>query len=282
MNMLSFELDPAVDNYAVMGNPVVHSKSPFIHHAFAEQTGELIRYQAILVPTGEFERALTEFGQQGGKGLNITIPFKETAWELVEERTARAEQAGAVNTVTFLADGRVQGDNTDGAGLIADLQRNRIEIAGKRILIMGAGGAVRGVLGPLLALGPQGVLVVNRTPERAESLVEGFRNSSELDTCGYPDLHRYGGFDLLLNATPSGLTGELPPLSDDLIAANGCAYDMAYAESDTVFVSWARHRGARIAVDGLGMLVEQAAESFYIWRGVRPDPVPVIRMLRGS
>jgi len=277
-----FSLDPAVDNYAVFGNPVAHSKSPFIHRAFAEQTRQPIHYQAVQVPVGEFETALPAFGRSGGKGLNITLPFKEAACQAVNRRTARAEQAGAVNTVTFRDTGIIEGDNTDGAGLLADLDRNHIDIADKRILLLGAGGAARGILGPLLVLRPDCVRLVNRTRIRAELLREKFRDFPGLSTCSYSDLQYAGRFDLLINATPSGLTGTLPPLPDHLIARNGCVYDLAYSESETVFVSWGRQHGAAVALDGLGMLVEQAAESFYIWRGVRPDPEPVIRMLRES
>ncbi|MEX2524159.1 MAG: shikimate dehydrogenase [Gammaproteobacteria bacterium] len=275
-----FHLKAGVDNYAVMGNPVAHSLSPRIHHAFAEQTGEKLFYQSILVSLESFDTALECFRDEGGKGLNITVPFKQQAWQAVDIRTARAERAGAVNTVWFNSDGRKHGDTTDGIGLIRDLQRNDVDIDGKRILVLGAGGAVRGVLGELLEQRPAGLMIVNRTPARAEELVRCFPSDIELDAIGFDALATTGAFDVIINAIPAGLTAELPDIPAGLLASGGCCYDMVYGSTDTPFVAWARDRGARIALDGLGMLVEQAAESFYIWRGVRPETKPVITMLR--
>lgn len=277
-----YQLKAGVDNYAVMGNPVAHSLSPRIHHAFAEQTGERICYQTILVPLEGFDAALDRFRKLGGRGLNITVPFKQQAWHAMDVRTDRAERAGAVNTIWFEGDGRKHGDTTDGTGLIRDLESNGIGIRGRRILVLGAGGAVRGVLGELLEQQPAGLMIANRTPARAEELVRNFPSDIELDAAGFGALATAGAFDVIINAIPAGLTAELPDLPARLLAAGGCCYDMVYGSTDTPFVTWAREQGARVALDGLGMLVEQAAESFYIWRGVRPATQPVIDILRGS
>jgi shikimate dehydrogenase len=265
-----------------MGNPVAHSLSPRIHHAFAEQTGERIYYQALLVPPDGFEAALERFQALGGKGLNITVPFKQEAWRAATIRSGRAERAGAVNTLWFDDDGRRHGDTTDGTGLVRDLQRHAVVLDGRRVLILGAGGAVRGVLGELLEQHPANLLIANRTPARAEELVRGFGTPSGLRATGFDHLDSAGGFDVIINAIPAGLTAELPPLPPGLLAAGCCCYDMVYGSGDTPFVAWARGHGAGLALDGLGMLVEQAAESFYIWRGLRPETEPVIAMLRNS
>jgi len=282
LNSPDFQLDPALDNYAVMGNPVAHSKSPDIHRIFASQTGQSISYQAILVPPGEFDAALAAFQHQGGKGLNITVPYKGSAWKAATTRSARAELAGAVNTVSFSADGDILGDNTDGVGLLRDLQQNHIAIRGKRILILGAGGAVRGVLGPVLGQAPVAILVANRTLARAERLLSIFADYPQLQSCQLDELDAVGSFDLVINGTSSGLTGDLPDLPGTVLHGASCCYDMVYADTDTAFVRWAKQQGISKALDGLGMLVEQAAESFYIWRGVRPDTAPVIKMLRNA
>jgi shikimate dehydrogenase len=271
-------LDPDIDNYAVMGNPVAHSKSPLIHQAFAIETGERLSYQAILVPVGGFEAALDAFQQQGGRGLNITVPFKEEACAAMAVLSPRAEQAGAVNTIWF-EDGRRHGDTTDGAGLVRDLARLDLAPAGGRVLILGAGGAVRGVVGELMEQRPGSLLIANRTVSRAEDLRERFPQYPNIGVCGFDALEAAGPFDLVINAIPAGLTAALPPLPDGLVRDGG-AYDMVYGDAATPFVAWAREHGARIASDGLGMLVEQAAESFFLWRGVRPQTGPVIEMLR--
>jgi shikimate dehydrogenase len=276
---VDIELAPGIDNYAVMGNPVAHSKSPLIHQAFAVQTGERLHYQAILVPVGGFEAALAEFQRQGGRGLNITVPFKEDACRAMAELTTRAEEAGAVNTVWFGDDGRRCGDTTDGVGLVRDLRRQGIELAGSRLLILGAGGAVRGVVGELMTQRPQSLLIANRTVSRARALRERFDRHPNIDVCGFDELAAGGRFDVVINAIPAGLTAALPPLPEDL-ARGGCCYDMVYGDAATPFVAWAMDHGAGTVSDGLGMLVEQAAESFYIWRGVRPETGPVIEMLR--
>ena len=274
-------LKASVDNYCVMGNPVEHSKSPVIHHAFAEQVGHDIYYQSILVERDGFETALAEFQSLGGKGLNITVPFKEDAWRAVDVLSPRAGKAGAVNTIWF-ENGKRHGDNTDGIGLVHDLLHHEIDIRQKKILILGAGGAVRGILEPVLEQGPAAVLIANRTPARAEALVRLFPEFSGLDFCDLTRLGQRGEFDVVINATSAGLTGDLPTLPDMVIADGGCCYDLVYGDKDTPFVTWARHSRAGVVLDGLGMLVEQAAESFTLWRGVRPETQPVIEMLRKS
>lgn len=275
----SFSLNPGRDNYAVMGNPVAHSRSPQIHHAFAARTGQDISYQAIRVDADGFPEALDRFQQQGGKGLNITLPFKGEAWLAMDVKTPRAELAQAVNTVWFNRDGNRHGDTTDGPGLVTDLINNAISISNKRVLVLGAGGAVRSVLSSLFAEGPQRVVISNRTIERAEQLAALFPEYVNLETRSF-DLLPGEVFDLIINGTSASLSGLLPPLPDDILGEMACCYDMAYGAEDTVFIRWAREHGALKALDGLGMLVEQAAESFFIWRGVRPETKPVLEMLK--
>lgn len=266
------------DHYAVFGNPIAHSKSPVIHAAFARQTGQDMDYTALAAPLDGFAECVAAFRAGGGKGANVTLPFKEAAWRLASRRTARAEVAQAVNTLRF--DGaEVLGDNTDGAGLVADLTRNLgFDLEGRRILLMGAGGAARGVIEALLAQGPALLFIANRTVERAVRLAEHFHDRGPVRGGGYADLA--APYDLVINATAASLAGELPPLPEDVFAPGGLAYDMMYGR-DTPFLQRARAAGARTA-DGLGMLVEQAAESFYLWRGVRPQTAPVIALLRGE
>jgi shikimate dehydrogenase len=272
------------DRYAVFGNPIAHSKSPRIHAAFAVQTGQVLTYEALLTPLDGFTNAMAEFKAQGGCGANVTVPFKEQAHALSDRLSTRAAAAGAVNTLKFEADG-VYGDNTDGVGLVNDLTGNLgCDLAGKRILLMGAGGAARGVVLPLLEQGPAELFIVNRTAAKAEELVQhfsdpGFRSAqSRLRGGGYADIS--GGFDLVINATAASLAGDLPPLPAGVFAAGALAYDMMYGR-DTPFLALARGAGARCA-DGLGMLVEQAAEAFHLWRGVRPATAPVIAALRAG
>jgi shikimate dehydrogenase len=262
----------------VVGNPVAHSKSPLIHTEFARQTGQDMAYERLLAPLDGFVETVEAFRQSGGKGLNVTVPFKEQAFRYASHRTPRAEAAGAVNTLKFDEHG-ILGDNTDGAGLVRDLTVNLQQaLAGKRILLMGAGGAARGVIGPLLAEHPAAVVLANRTVDKAEQLAELFdRNIQALPYEALPG----HSFDLVINATSASLKGELPPLPDNLFNPGALAYDMMYG-METPFMAWARQHGAAKISDGLGMLVEQAAESFYLWRGVRPDTVPVIQMLRGA
>lgn len=270
------------DRYAVMGNPIAHSKSPAIHAMFAQQTGQDISYTAILVEQGKFPEALDEFQQGGGKGLNITVPFKQEAWQQAHERSARAERAGAVNTLVLRADGTRYGDNTDGIGMVRDLRQNHgATIAGRRVLVLGAGGAVRGVLGPLLAEQPARLVIANRTPDKAVELARLFADAGPVAGGGFDALAGQQ-FELVINGTAASLQGEVPPLPPTVLAAGGWCYDMMYGAEPTPFLRWALAHGAAKALDGLGMLVEQAAESFHLWRGVRPVTAPVIEALRRS
>ncbi len=271
-----------VDRYVVMGNPIDHSKSPRIHALFAAQTGQQISYDALLVEKDGFASALRIFEEQGGKGANVTVPFKQEAWRQVDELSPRAQRAGAVNTIVFHGDGVRYGDNTDGIGLVADLQRNHnIQLTGKQILLLGAGGAVRGVLGPLLAEKPQRIVIANRTVDKAEQLALGFSDLGSVEGCGFPALEGKE-FDLIINGTAASLHGEVPPLPPSVVALGCCCYDMMYGNKPTAFMDWARRREAANVCDGLGMLVEQAAEAFFLWRGVRPETLPVTEALRAS
>ena len=270
------------DHYAVFGNPIEHSKSPAIHSAFAQQTGQTLEYRKIRVEPDGLATAIDDFRAQGGKGLNITVPFKEQAYELADRCSARAQLAGAVNTLVLEEHGGLFGDNTDGPGLVRDLSHNLgIPLKDKRLLLVGAGGAARGVMGPLLDSEPAELVIINRTPARAQQLAERFQNY-----CATPV--RGGGFDLLpdrpfvlvINATAASLGGEAPPLPDAVLAADATAYDLMYASEPTPFMRWASKVTRGPVVDGLGMLVEQAAESFLLWRGLRPDTAAVIQALR--
>jgi shikimate dehydrogenase len=269
------------DKYAVFGNPIAHSKSPDIHRQFAEQTGQDLSYTKQLVAEDGFEAAAKEFFANGGKGLNITVPFKQDAYAYVARTTPRARRAGAVNTLTLEADGTILGDTTDGVGLVGDIVHNLgWEIRHKKVLILGAGGAVRGVLEPLLEQQPQHVVIANRTVDKALQLAKGFAEFGYLLGCGF-DMLGEQQFDLVINGTSASLQGDLPPLPDSLIdpdAGTAC-YDMLYGAEPTPFMQWAAERGALVS-DGLGMLVGQAAESFGLWRGVRPETAPVIANLR--
>ncbi len=268
------------DRYAVIGNPIEHSKSPLIHAEFARQTGQDLVYGRLLGDLELFEEDVRRFFAEGGKGLNVTVPFKERAWRIAAERSPRAEAAGAVNTLSVLPDGRLRGDNTDGVGLVRDLCLNQgFDLGTKRILLLGAGGASRGLLLPLLEAAPALLVIANRTPERAIELAARVAGLGEVRGCGFDALAGQG-FDLILNATAAGLTGEVPPIPDDCLAPGAWTYDLLYGDRPTAFCRWGQARGAARALDGLGMLVEQAAESFRIWRGVRPDTAPVIARLR--
>ena len=274
-------LDPAADNYAVFGNPVAHSKSPLIHRFFARQTGQRLHYQAVLVPTGQFVAALDRFQALGGKGLNITLPFKGEAWAAANHRSARAERCGSVNTLWFDNAGRRCGETTDGLGLMRDLARLGMEVRGRRVLILGAGGAVRGVLADVLAQAPSELVIANRTISRGVELLQHLAAGDGAQVCGYLALAGRE-FDLIINGTSMVLHGELPPLPAGILAAGGACYDMVYGDVDTVFCRWARDQRAAAVSDGLGMLVEQAAESFRIWRGVRPETAVIIERLRSA
>lgn len=277
-----FDFDAGPDNYAVMGNPISHSKSPHIHAAFAKQTGQRLSYSAIQVDPGGFEQAVGNFRATGGKGLNITVPFKQEAWTLVDERSERATQAGAVNTISFDGDGKTIGDNTDGVGLVRDLiDNNGIALRDTRILLLGAGGAVRGVLGPLIEQHPSEIVIANRTAEKAVQLAETFDCHVKVRGCGFGDIGDQS-FDLIINGTAASLQGDLPPIPDTAVSSSTSCYDMMYGKEPTVFMQWATEHGAAKVIDGLGMLVEQAAESFYIWRGVRPETDEVIATIKAA
>ena len=268
-----------LDRYAVIGNPVGHSKSPAIHAAFAEQTVQAMTYEALLAPLDGFNDVVSSFFQNGGKGLNITVPFKLEAWQMAERRTERAELAGAVNTLWRSDDGCLWGDTTDGVGMVTDITSNHdITITGKRVLVLGAGGAVRGVLQPLLEQNPERVVIANRTLSKAETLADLFRSFGSIEASAFETLS--GEFDLVINGTSSSLQGDLPPIPKGVISRDSHVYDMMYSAEKTAFMQWAESQGVALAVDGLGMLVEQAAESFAIWRGVRPETGPVIRQVR--
>lgn len=264
------------DRYAVIGHPVAHSKSPWIHAEFARQTRQDLDYGRIEAPLEGFTRTVEEFRAAGGSGANITLPFKEQAFRYCDDAvTERARAAGVVNTLIF-DEGGARGDNTDGVGLLRDLAANLgCTIAGRRVLLMGAGGAAQGVLAPLVAAGPRRLVVANRTADKARALARRFGASAG---GGYGDM-RAEQFDLLINATSAGMAGEAPPLAAGQFARGALAYDMVYGR-DTPFLALARAAGAA-AHDGSGMLVEQAAESFFVWRGVRPDTAPVLAALRG-
>lgn len=272
------------DRYAVTGHPIEHSMSPFIHRWFACETGQALRYDAIHSPPGGFAEVVRRFRAEGGRGLNVTLPFKEEAAALADARTPRAEQGGAVNTLTFGADGTVHGDNTDGVGLVRDLRDNQgVPIAARRVLMVGAGGAARGVLPALLAEAPARVVVVNRSRERAVALAALFEGGAvPVDACGFGGLGAEP-FDIVVNATSGGLSGErAPPVPISALRPGGACYDMVYAREPTAFLRWARAAGASAVIDGAGMLVEQGAEAFRRWRGVRPPTRRVIEALRAE
>ena len=279
--MSTQEITP--DAYCVFGNPIAHSKSPAIHAAFAQQTGEAIVYERRLAPLDGFALAARGFAAEGGRGANVTVPFKLDACALATELTPRAKAAGAVNTLRFDGD-VILGDNTDGAGLVADIVRNAgVAVAGKRVLLLGAGGAARGVVLPLLQEQPAEIFIANRTVATAARLVEQFQDAvpagCALRAGGFeqPD----GVFDLVINATSASLAGDLPPVPPAVFAANTLALDMMYGAAPTVFMDFAAGNGAQVR-DGLGMLVEQAAEAFFVWRGVRPATQDLLALLRGA
>jgi shikimate dehydrogenase len=267
--------------FAVIGNPIGHSLSPQIHQAFAKQKQISLNYEAIEIAEDNFRDGLHDLQQQGFVGLNVTVPFKQEAWQLCDRRSPRAEDSGAVNTLILQSNNEIAGDNTDGVGLIRDLVNNHNALIKRRkILLLGAGGAVRGVLPSLLALSPERLTLANRTVEKAEQLAEDFHEIGDVIPCAYDDLKR-DKFDLIINGTSAGLSKQVPPVPDEVLGINSICYDMMYNINDnTAFVKWAQSRGASRAFDGLGMLVEQAAESFFIWHGVRVDTTEVIDSLR--
>ena len=270
------------DQYLVVGNPIEHSLSPQIHAQFAAQTGEDMKYDRRLIDTesGVFEASVRSMPGAGIAGINVTVPFKENAYALADELSPRAAKAGAANTLVFRPDGSIYADNTDGAGLVSDIKDNHhAEISGKHILIVGAGGAVRGVLKPLIDEGPKTITIANRTLEKALMLQEVFSDDCPVEVCSFEQLQGRQ-FDIVINGTSLGLEGKVAPLPSGLFSQAALAYDMMYGKGSRPFQEWALGEGASAAVDGLGMLVGQAAESFHLWRGVRPETRPVIEALR--
>ncbi|KUM02402.1 shikimate dehydrogenase [Chromobacterium subtsugae] len=267
------------DRYAVIGNPISHSQSPFIHQEFARALGQDISYEKLFAELGAFRPQVEAFVAAGGKGLNITLPFKGDAFRFAQEVTERARAAEAVNTLTF-RDGKVYGDNTDGVGLVRDIVENLdYPIAGQRVLILGAGGAVRGVLEPILQQKPASLTIANRTVIKAEALAHHFARYGKVEAVGY-DALAGRSFDIIINATSTSLSNEMPPLPHGVFTARTLAYDMVYSSGLTPFLQRAQGENAGMLADGLGMLVEQAAESFSIWRGIQPDTRKVTNMLR--
>lgn len=275
-----YNIDRSVSHFAVFGNPVQHSKSPLIHSLFAEQFDIALKYQAILVAPADFNDAVKEFASLGGKGLNITVPFKEQACMLCDELSQRAITAGSVNTIWFGQDDTVYGDTTDGIGLINDLTlNNRFNLTGKSILILGAGGTVKSIMEPLMQQQPARVHIANRTVSKAEEIQHAFADTGDIVACGYEELGDVV-FDIIINATSLSLQGKVPAIPDKLLAESACCYDLMYSDGPTAFMQWAREQGAVLILDGLGMLVEQAAKAFQIWHGVAPQTKPVIEALR--
>jgi shikimate dehydrogenase len=269
------------DLYAVFGNPIAHSKSPAIHAAFAAATHQDLRYEARLAAVDGFAAAISGFIAEGGLGANVTVPFKEDAFRLATRLSERAARAGAVNTLTFAA-GEIFGDNTDGAGLVRDITHNLgFSLAGKRILLLGAGGASRGVIAPLLAGEPAALCIANRSADRAVALAAAFADLATVDGGSFADLAGKS-FDLVINATSASLAGDSLPLPGGVFAEGALAYDMMYGKGETPFLRQAREQGAARCADGLGMLAEQAAEAFFVWRGVRPETAQVLANLRAA
>ncbi|MCM2678053.1 shikimate dehydrogenase [Echinimonas agarilytica] len=268
-----------MDQYAVFGHPIKQSKSPFIHRLFAEQTQQQLEYGAIEPAEDGFVEAATAFFNNGGKGCNITMPFKLDAYHFATQLTERARMAGAVNTLKVLDDGGILGDNTDGAGLVADLLLNHVALEGKRVLMIGAGGAARGTLLPLLEQNVVMLQIVNRTTSKAQDLVDLFPNHQNIEATTFDALEAAEPFDVIINSTSASMSGELPPIPTSIINQYSSVYDMVYRQEPTVFINWAKQQGAAKGIDGLGMLVAQAAESFAVWRGIRPSMRQVLREL---
>jgi shikimate dehydrogenase len=280
--MNEHQLNVSIDRYAVIGNPIAHSKSPMIHEAFASNTGQQLEYGRVLAPLDAFADTVEAMRMNGFKGANVTVPFKLEAFQLANKLTERAHDAGAVNTLIFSDDG-ITGDNTDGAGIVRDIEQNlHIPISGKRVLLIGAGGAAEGVLHPILACSPALLVITNRTLDKALSMVKKVEEQGEyrfisVNAYAFDDL-RGQEFDIVINATSTGLTDTLLPLPASIFSSQALAYDMMYGR-ETPFMAFARQQGAQVA-DGLGMLVEQAAEAFYVWRGVRPETQSVMQQIR--
>ena len=271
-----------MDQYRVFGNPIKQSRSPYIHQSFAEEAKQVLNYESELVAIDGFNEAIKKFISEQGKGANITAPFKEQALALCDQLSERARLAGAVNTLSFI-NGQILGDNTDGIGLVQDLQRNKVILKNSNILLLGAGGAAKGVVLPLLEQNPHAIVIANRTVKKAQDLCAQFTvdNNSQLTACGFDDLAN-ASFDIIINATSASLSGDVPPIPADLIKANVVCYDMVYGKELTPFLNWSKKQGADYVIDGLGMLVGQAAESFAIWRGIKPQVTSVITNLRKS
>ncbi|MDH3613491.1 MAG: shikimate dehydrogenase [Gammaproteobacteria bacterium] len=268
-----------MDRYGVMGYPVSHSRSPVIHRLFAIQTGQEMQYELLQVAPEKLDIAIRQFQRTGGKGLNITVPHKSEVARLVDQMSERARTAGAVNTIAFRG-GELYGDNTDGIGLLRDLNVNlgvNLEDAG--ILILGAGGATRGIIGPLLEMQPALLRIANRTIEKAQYLVDHFEKIGPVAACRFDEVPVAEPYDLIINATSAGLHGDTPPYPEAAITENTFCYDLSYGLNTTPFSAWAREHGAKKSIMGWGMLVEQAAESFHLWRGIRPDTAPVLKQM---
>ena len=268
-----------IDRYGVMGYPVSHSRSPVIHRLFALQTNQHIQYELFQVAPDKLETAVRQFQRTGGKGLNITVPHKSEIARLCDQLSEPASTAGAVNTLSF-REGEIHGDNTDGIGLLRDLAINHgITLEGASILILGAGGATRGIVGPLLEMQPSSLRIANRTIDKAEALAEHFSRSGPVSACRFNMVPVTEDYDLIINATSAGVRGETPPYPEAALSERTFCYDLSYGLKPTPFNVWAREHGAARSVMGWGMLVEQAAESFHIWRGVRPDTAPVLKQM---
>ena len=271
-----------IDRYGVMGYPVSHSRSPVIHKLFAMQTEQRLQYELLKVSPEKLETAIRQFQRTGGKGLNITVPHKSEVVRLIDHLSERAATAGAANTLSFKGD-EIYGDNTDGVGLVRDLTVNLdVTIEGSKILILGAGGATRGIVGPLLEMQPESIQIANRSMGKANGLAEHFSESGPVTACRFDDVPVSDPYDLIINATSAGLKGEAPPYPSAAVSAQTFCYDLSYGLKSTPFSAWARESGAAQSVMGWGMLVEQAAESFNIWRGVRPETKPVLQHMNVS
>jgi shikimate dehydrogenase len=269
----------AIDRYGVMGYPVSHSRSPVIHRLFALQTGQAIQYDLLPVAPSELEKAVRQFQRAGGKGLNITVPHKSEVAKVCDHLSERASTAGAINTLTF-RDGKVYGDNTDGIGLLRDLVVNLgVTLEGANILVLGAGGATRGIIGPLLEMQPSLVRIANRSLDKAEALALHFSRSGAVFACRFDSVPGSEQYDLIINATSAGLKGQVPPYPASAVSSATMCYDLSYDLKPTSFSKWAKEHGAARSVMGWGMLIEQAAESFHIWRGIRPDTAPVLKQM---
>lgn len=273
------EATVTIDRYGVMGYPVSHSRSPVIHRLFALQTGQNLQYELLQVAPENLETAIRQFQRTGGKGLNITVPHKTRVTRLVDQMSERASTAGAVNTLVFRGS-EIYGDNTDGIGLLRDLDVNLgLAIEGARILILGAGGATRGIVGPLLEMQPTSLVIANRSIDKAQELVEHFQSQGPVSACRFNVVPVTHAYDLVINATSAGLQGDTPPYPAAAITEKTFCYDLSYGLNPTPFSVWAREQGAAKSVMGWGMLVEQAAESFKLWRGIRPYTAPVLKQM---